>query len=74
MEAVHYSRFISRRDAEFLSEQGIPVEVMDRIKEYFACEQINSIVAEFLSKKTHTMAQRGTIKKQLESILEMMEQ
>ena len=74
MEVMHYSRFMSRRDAEFLSEQGISAEVIAIIKEYIACEHINSIISEFCSKKTHTPAQKRNIIKQLRSILEEMEQ
>lgn len=69
-----YSRFMSRRDSEFLSEQGLPVEVIAKIREYCACELINSIVDEFLSKEKHSLAQKAKTIKQLESILEKMEQ
>jgi len=74
LEIHAYSRSMSRRDAKFLREQGIPVEVIARIKEYIACEQINSIVTEYFSKKKHSLAQKATIRKQLGSILEEMEQ
>lgn len=74
LSEVHaYSRSISRRDAKFLREQGIPVEVIARIKEYIACEQIDSIVTEYFSKKKHSLAQKAKIRKQLGSILEDME-
>ena len=68
-----YSGFISRRDAEFLSEQDIPVEVIETIKEYFACVQITEIITGYLSKNRHTPTQRGRIKTQLKSILDKIE-